>query len=147
MRGGTANCIVIVADEAIGAPLVRNPQAAIVMNLPSLDKFEPLLAPGGTLIVNTSLIDRRVSRNDLSVTPIPATEMAESLGDKRLANMVMLGALLARLPVLSLEEVKISLQTHLPEQKQHLLRRNIDALDRGTSFACDLFVNPLEGSF
>ena len=101
MRGGTANCTVIIADEEIGAPTVRNPKAALVFNLPSFDKYEPLVIPGGVLVANQSLIDRGFQRTrHPNAVMIPANEIAEALGDKRLTNMVMLGALLAKLPVL-----------------------------------------------
>ncbi len=135
MRGGTANCTVIVADEEIGSPLVRNPQAAIIMNLPSLDKYEPLLRSGGVLIANTSLINRGVMRDDLEVVPIPANEIAEELGDRRMANMVMLGALLARLPVLSLESVEAAIRAHMPERRKGLIPANIEAIRRGAAYA------------
>ena len=80
MRGGTANCTVIVADEEIGSPTVRNPKAALAFNLPSFDKYEPLVVPGGVMIANASLINRGFQREDLSTVMIPANEIAESIG-------------------------------------------------------------------
>src|SRR4030042_7019688 len=91
MRGGTANCTVIIADEEIGSPTVRRPKAAVVFNLPSLDKYEPLVVPGGVLIANQSLINRGFVGDDLTTVMIPANDLAETLGNKRLTNMVMLG--------------------------------------------------------
>lgn len=135
MRGGTANCTVTIADEEIGAPTVRNPKAGMVFNLPSFDKYEPLIKPGGVLIANQSLIDRGFKRTDLKAVMIPANEIAESLGDKRLTNMVMTGALLALLPVLSLEAVEKTLATHLPERHRHLLSLNSKALREGAAYA------------
>jgi 2-oxoglutarate ferredoxin oxidoreductase subunit gamma len=135
MRGGTANCTVIISDEEIGSPLVRNPKAAIVLNLPSLDKYEPLVVPGGVLVANASLINRGPQRSDYTGVFIPANEIAEKLGDKRLTNMVALGALLARLPVLSLEAVGKALEDHLPERHKHLLPVNYRALRQGAEFA------------
>ena len=82
MRGGTANCTVIIADEEIGSPNVRNPRAALVFNLPSLDKYEPLVQPGGVLIANSSLINREICRSDLQGIMIPANEIAESIGEE-----------------------------------------------------------------
>src|SRR3990172_1760380 len=76
MRGGTANCTVVVADGPIGSPVVGRPQAVIALNLPSLDRFEPLVAPGGLLVVNTSLVDRDVARTDLDVVAIPGDDVA-----------------------------------------------------------------------
>ncbi len=135
MRGGTANCTVVIADEEIGSPTVKHPKAAVAMNLPSLDKFEPLVAPGGVLIVNSSLVNRDPTRMDITWVMIPAQEIAEMIGPRRLLNMVMLGALLDKLPVLSLDEIKASLSAHLPERHKKLLPSNIDALDKGAAFA------------
>lgn len=135
MRGGTANCIVIISDEEIGSPLVRYPRAAIVMNRPSLDKYEPLVQAGGLLVVNTSMAGRPVARTDVEVVALPASEMAEALGDRRLANMVLVGALLARLSVLSLEQVERALQAHMPGRHRHLIEQNIQALQEGARAA------------
>ena len=135
MRGGTANCTVIIADEEIGAPTVRNPRAAMVFNLPSFDKYESLVVPGGALIANASLVDRSFQRTDLKSVMIPANEMAEVLGDKRMTNMVMLGALLGALPVLPIEAIEKALQDHLPERHKRLLPLNFQALRQGAAFA------------
>jgi len=135
MRGGTANCTVIIADEEIGSPLVRNPQAAIVMNLPSLDKYEPMVRPGGVLIINSSLVNRSAVRTDIEALSIPAQEIAEEIGNRRLTNIVMLGALLQKLPILSLEAIEQALQNHLPERHRRLLPSNIKALQQGAAFA------------
>ena len=135
MRGGTANCTVVIADEEIGSPQVRYPQAAVAMNLPSFDRYELLLAPHGVLIVNSSLVNRQVLRQDIDALMIPANEIAEGIGNKRLTNMVMLGALLQKLPVLPVEAVEQALQTHLPERHRSLLAANIQALVQGASFA------------
>ncbi|MEW6568712.1 MAG: 2-oxoacid:acceptor oxidoreductase family protein [Chloroflexota bacterium] len=137
MRGGTAHCVVIVSDEEIGSPIVRSPTAAVVMNLPSLDRYEPLVKPGGVLIVNASLVDRSPSRTDLQAVMVPAIEIAEELGDKRLANLVMLGALLERLPVLTLEAIEKALRAHIPEHRRHLVEANLQALRRGASVAVE----------
>jgi 2-oxoglutarate ferredoxin oxidoreductase subunit gamma len=135
MRGGTANCTVIIADEEIGSPLVRNPRAAIVLNLPSLDKYEPLVVPGGVLVANASLINRCPSRPDIKCVFIPANEMAESIGNRRLTNMVALGAMLGALPVLPMEAIEMALKNHLPERHLRLLPENIQALHQGAEFA------------
>lgn len=135
MRGGTANCTVIIADEDIGSPLVLNPKAAIVLNLPSLDKYERLVQSGGVLVANASLINRGPSRTDIKSVFIPANEIAESLGNKRLMNMVALGALLGAMPVLSLDAIKQALKDHLPERHRNLLPENYQALRQGAEFA------------
>lgn len=134
MRGGTANCTVIISDEEIGSPLVRNPRGVIAMNLPSLDKYEPMLIEGGSLIVNASLVNRSIERDDVQLVLIPANEIAESLGDKRMTNIVMVGALLAKIPVLSIEAIEKALEDHLPERHKKLLPLNFQALRAGDEF-------------
>ncbi len=131
MRGGTANCTVIIADDEIGSPLVKNPPLAIALNLPSFDKYEELLAPGGTLIVNKSMVDRGAKRTDINVILVPCNEIAEEIGDKRLMNMVAVGALLTGLPELSVKDVEKALEGHLPARHKHLLPKNYEALKRG----------------
>jgi 2-oxoglutarate ferredoxin oxidoreductase subunit gamma len=131
MRGGTANCTVVIADDEIGSPLVKNPPLAIALNLPSFDKYEDSVAPGGTLIVNQSMVDRSPRRTDIRVVMVPCNEIAEELGDKRLMNMVAVGALLSALPELSLKDIEKALAAHLPARHQHLLPKNYTALQRG----------------
>ena len=131
MRGGTANCTVIIADDEIGSPLVKNPPLAIALNLPSFDKYEDVLAAGGTLIVNQSMVDRRARRDDINVIFVPCNEIAEEIGDKKLLNMVAVGALLTALPEISVTDVEKALEGHLPERHKHLLPKNYEALKRG----------------
>jgi 2-oxoglutarate ferredoxin oxidoreductase subunit gamma len=134
MRGGTANCTVIISDEEIGSPNVRNPMAAIVLNLPSLDKYEAQVKSGGVLVVNASLVNRPVVRRDIKSVAIPANEIAEQIGDRRLINMVLLGGLLANLPVLSLQEIEDAIRVHTPARHARLLPLNIQALRQGATF-------------
>ncbi len=131
MRGGTANCTVVIADEEIGSPLVKNPPLAIALNLPSFDKCEETLAPGGTLIVNKSMVDREAKRKDIHVVFVPCNEIAEEIGNKKLLNMVAVGALLTALPEITLKDVEKVLAAHLPARHQHLLPMNCEALKRG----------------
>jgi len=131
MRGGTANCTVIIADDEIGSPLVKNPPLAIALNLPSFDKYEDLLAPGGTLIVNKSMVDRGAKRSGINVILVPCNEIAEEIGDKKLLNMVAVGALLTALPELTVKDVEKALEDHLPARHKHLLPKNYEALKRG----------------
>jgi len=138
MRGGTANCTVIISDEEIGSPIVRNPQAVIAMNLPSLDKYEPLVKPGGVLVVNSSIVTRACKRTDIRVVEVPANEVAEELGNMRLSNMVLLGALLSNLPVLPVEAVEKALKEHLPERHHKLLPQNYQALRSGDKYKVEL---------
>lgn len=93
MRGGTANCTVVISDEEIGSPVVSQPSCVIALNLPSLDKFEPMVKPGGLLLINSSLVDREPRRDDIKAVALPATEIASELGNIRVTNMVALGAL------------------------------------------------------
>jgi 2-oxoglutarate ferredoxin oxidoreductase subunit gamma len=134
MRGGTANCTVIISDEEIGSPLVRNPQAVIAMNLPSLDKYEMQVKPGGLIVVNVSMVNRLPSRTDIRSANIPGNEISEALGDKRMTNMVMLGGLLANLPILPLEAVEKALAQHLPARHHRLLPLNYQALRQGAAY-------------
>ncbi len=105
MRGGTANCGVIVSDEPVGSPVVVDSTSAIVMNKPSLDKFEDTLAKGGRLFINSSLIEQKAKREDIDVYYIPANEIANEIGNDRVANMVMLGAYLEASKVVDVESV------------------------------------------
>jgi 2-oxoglutarate ferredoxin oxidoreductase subunit gamma len=134
MRGGTANCTVIISDEEIGSPLVRYPTAVIAMNLPSLDKYEEQVKPGGVLVINSSLVNRSAVRRDIKAVEIPAKEIAESLGDKRLTNMVLLGGLLANLPVLTLENLEAAIRAHTPARHQKLMPLNLQALQQGATY-------------
>jgi len=135
MRGGTANCTVVIADEEIGSPVVKNPDGALVMNLPSLDKYEPMIKPGGALVINASMVDRPATRTDISVVAIPCNEIAEEIGNPRLANMVAIGALLACMNVLTLADMETALNNHMPGRHKNLLPKNIEALSRGAEFA------------
>jgi 2-oxoglutarate ferredoxin oxidoreductase subunit gamma len=131
MRGGTANCTVVIADDEIGSPLVKNPPLAIALNLPSFDKYEEALAEGGTLIVNQSMVDRGAKREDIHVIFVPCNEIAEELGNKKLLNMVAVGALLTVLPEITMLDVEKALEDHLPARHKHLLPQNYEALRRG----------------
>ena len=134
MRGGTANCTVIIADEEIGSPIVRAPQAVIALNQPSVEKYETTVKPGGVLVINKSIVTRKVTRTDIKVVEVPGNDIAEKIGDKRMTNMVMLGALLANLPVLSLESIEKALKEHLPERHHKLLPSNYKALREGATY-------------
>lgn len=135
MRGGTANCTVIVSEEEIGAPIIRHPSAAIVLNLPSMDKYEPLVKPGGVLIVNTTLVPRASQREDIRVIALPASDIATELGNVRMANLVALGALLKATGIVSLELVMTQLEEHLSERQRKWLEPNKAALLKGAEFA------------
>jgi 2-oxoglutarate ferredoxin oxidoreductase subunit gamma len=134
MRGGTANCTVIISDEEIGSPMVRYPQAVIAMNLPSLDKYEELVKPGGVLVINSSIIERPVTRTDIKVVLVPGNDIAETNGDRRMTNMVLLGALIANLQVLPIESIEKALKDHLPARHHRLLPLNYQCLREGAKY-------------
>ena len=134
MRGGTANCTVVIADEEIGAPAVRNPEVAIALNLPSLDKYEPVIKPGGLLVVNTSMVNREPNRNDITIIAIPGNDIAEKIGNKRVLNMIMLGAMLSKNDVLPLAAIEKALHDHLPVRHKEYLNANIEALKAGFTY-------------
>ncbi|HNT76927.1 MAG TPA: 2-oxoacid:acceptor oxidoreductase family protein [Anaerolineae bacterium] len=135
MRGGTANCTVIVSDDEIGAPIIKNPTSAVVLNLPSMEKYEPLVKPGGVLVVNTSLVEVKSTRADLRVIYVPASDIAGELGNPRMANLVMLGALIAATDIVSLETVGQELGVHLSERQRKWLEPNKAALAKGAELA------------
>ena len=131
MRGGTCNCTVVLSDRPVGSPVSQRPHAAIVLNLQSIDKFEPLVKPGGILVVNTSLINRDPVRTDIINVLVPANQIANEAGSTKAANMVALGALLALLPVVSLDSLLAALRKVLGERKASLFAANEKALRRG----------------
>jgi 2-oxoglutarate ferredoxin oxidoreductase subunit gamma len=133
MRGGTASCTVVISDEEIGSPQVLRPRAVIVMNLPSLDKYEDMVAPGGYLAINSSMVNRKAKRSDIEVLEIPGTELAEKLGDKRLANSILLGALNAKAKFLKDASIEKGLEKSLAK-KQGLLEINKQAINKGAEY-------------
>jgi 2-oxoglutarate ferredoxin oxidoreductase subunit gamma len=135
MRGGTAHCIVIVSDEEIGAPIIRHPSAAVVLNIPAMDKYEPLLKPAGVLVINRSLIVKPASRQDITVIQVPANDLATEVGSAKMANVVLLGALLETIKAVSLDSVSKALDEHLPAKARKLLDSNKQALQKGAEVA------------
>lgn len=132
MRGGTANCHVIISDKRIGAPLVAESDVLIAMNLPSLDRFEKDVRKGGVIFVNSSLIKRSLERQDVEAVYVPATELADDLGEIKVANMVMLGAYLGYTKLLSLESV-LSAAKRVVKRKEFMVV-NRKALNKGIEF-------------
>lgn len=135
MRGGTANCTVVVSEEPIGSPVVVLPEVVVAMNLPSLDKFESMVKPGGVLIINSSLINRTCTRDDITVIEVPANEIANDLGNARVANIVILGTVIEYTKVVTKESVIESLKKVLPEHRHNLIPMNEAALDKGAAYA------------
>jgi len=132
MRGGTANCTIVMSSNEIGSPVVGRPHAAIVMNLPSLIKYEPLLFPKGLLMINTSLIDlKEASRTDIELFPVPVNEVAIENGNPKLANMVALGAFVEKTKLVQMDSLFESLEKVLDERYHHLIPSNIKAIEIG----------------
>jgi 2-oxoglutarate ferredoxin oxidoreductase subunit gamma len=133
MRGGTCNCTVVVSDKPVGSPVIRSPRAVLAMNLPSLEKFEADIRPGGLLLINSSLIDRGAERDDLTVIEVPANEVATDLGNPRGANMVALGAYLGATDAVSMDEV-IEVIRETFAARPAVIDVNIEALRKGYEF-------------
>ncbi len=140
MRGGTANCTVVVSDEPIGSPLVSRYSVAVVFNNPSMLKYRSLVKPGGLLVVNTSIVEAVAERDDITVLSIPATSSASDLGEVKLANMIMCGAMLAARPVVSVDTLRSTLTAKLPGGKRHLLEVNLRAVEEGIALARGQFM-------
>ncbi|MCW3992499.1 MAG: 2-oxoacid:acceptor oxidoreductase family protein [Candidatus Bathyarchaeota archaeon] len=134
MRGGTANCTVVVSSDPIGSPVITYPRSAIVMNQPSYDTFGPRVSCGGILAMNRSLIKPREKRKDITVIEVPASEIASELGDDRVANMVMLGAYVVARRVVGDESVFEGLRYVLGEERQHMFEVNKKAFETGKRF-------------
>jgi len=134
-RGGSSNCTVIISDEEIGAPVTPHPDTLIVMNLPMYIKFHDTIAPGGTLICDSSLIAEKSDRDDINKFYIPATSLAYDNGMAKLANVIMLGKLIKATNIFTPDELIMSMKKTIPESKKDLLDLNIKALDIGYNYA------------
>lgn len=134
MRGGTAHCTVVIGDEPVGSPVVNNPDAVVAMNLPSADKYEPVVKAGGLLLWDSSLVRRAPVRHDLRLVAMPANTLATRLGDVRLVNVAMLGALCTAMGLVTLDAAAQALRAHLPERHAHLLEPNLLALREGATW-------------
>ena len=134
MRGGTANCTVVVSDEPIGSPLSSSPKAAIVMNRPSLDKFGPKIRPGGVLVVNSSLIPLSANRKDITEFRIRADDIATEAGSRRAANLVVLGALNGLLEIVSTKSLEAAIR-HAFERKPEFVEINLTSYRKGYELA------------
>jgi len=135
MRGGSSHCTVIISSEPVGSPVVAQPDSALILDAPSLGKFEGQVRPGGLLVVNSSLVRNGPSRTDVRVVAIPANHLAEEVGEARIANMVMLGAFLALEPVVPVARIVESLREVLPPHRHKLIPLNEKALAVGAECA------------
>ena len=134
MRGGTANCSVVVSDKPIAAPVVTSPDSVIAMNLPSLLKFVDDVVPGGKIFIDSTLIDAKVERSDVEVFYVPATQMAKDAGFATLANMILAGKVLKETDAVSFEGNKETLLTFIPAKKAGLIDINCKALQTGYDY-------------
>jgi len=148
MRGGTANCTVVIASHEIGSPVVGRPQTAFVMNLPSLIKYEPLILPNGLLFLNSSLIDpKETFRKDIEIFSTPVNEIAINHGNPKLANMVALGAFNEKTKLVRMSSLFESIEKVLDERYHHLVPSNIKAIQTGADYVKSLLESsPLNAS-
>lgn len=135
MRGGTANCSVVVSDEPVGSPVISEPSGVIVMNQPSLERFLPVIKSGGVLVYNSSLITMKETRDDLQIVAASANDLATELGNSKVANLVVLGAFLQKTKVVTVDGVEKALQKVLPPHRHKLIPLNLEALEKGMALA------------
>lgn len=135
VRGGTANCTVVVSDEEIFSPVASSPDYAVILNKPSLAKYQNSVKKGGTIILNSSLIDALPTRKDVDIVQVPANEIAKKLGSDRTINMIMLGALAAKTGITSLDSLMKGLTEIVKAKKSSLMELNQKALDEGAGYA------------
>lgn len=135
MRGGTANCLVTISSEEINSPLTENPFMAVILNRPSLDKFENRVKPDGWLIINSSMVDRDPEREDITVLKLPVNELAEELGNIRGANMILLGAYLQKTEVVKVEDAVNLFEVIYKGKKPEIIQKNRKAFLAGVEWA------------
>ncbi|WP_291319581.1 2-oxoacid:acceptor oxidoreductase family protein [Desulfonatronospira sp.] len=133
MRGGTANCTVVISDQEVGSPIVKSPVTLIAMNRPSMEKFQPRVKQGGTVVFNASQVEPGLADSSLYTRGIKANDIANDLGNPRLANMVALGAYIEATGIVPLQAVKDSLPRVIPERYHNLLPQNAQALEAGVA--------------
>jgi 2-oxoglutarate ferredoxin oxidoreductase subunit gamma len=134
MRGGTANCSVVISDKAVASPVVSEPDVAIVMNEPSLSKFEPLIKKGGTLIINSSLVKTKPTRTDITVYAVPFNQLADEIGNPKVGNILMLGAFAAVTGAVSTGAIVKALPKVFKKAKPEILELNRKALEKGFAY-------------
>ena len=134
MRGGTANCSVIISDEPVGSPIISNPDVLVAMNLPSLKKYENDVVSGGIIIIDSSLISEKVSRDDVTVYYVPATKMAKDEGFATLANMILAGKLMMACEEIGFDGVETAVSKVVPPRKANLIEVNLKAIKAGYDY-------------
>lgn len=131
MRGGTANATLVISDEEISSPVVVYPNLALILNQPSLDRFEPLVTPGGFMIINVSMTQRDIERGDLNCAEVDATELAKKLGDPRVANIVALGACIGATEILRPDSIRQSIEDLFQKKNRQMTDINLQAFNQG----------------
>ena len=134
MRGGTANCSVILSDDPVGSPIVSNPDVLMAMNLPSLDKYEDACVPGAKLFIDSTLIERKVVRGDVDAYYIPATKLANDAGIPTLANMIMVGKMIRESGCITFDDMEEALKKVVSAKRANLLEVNLKALKTGYDY-------------
>ena len=134
MRGGTANCSVILSDTPVGSPIITNPDVLVAMNLPSLQKFVDAVVPGGKIILDSTLIDAKVERDDIEVFYVPATQLAKDAGFSTLSNMILTGKVLKESGCADFSGNRETLESFIPAKKANLIDINCKALQLGYDF-------------
>lgn len=134
-RGGTANCSVKISEEEVGSPFVDHPDVLVAFNQPSLDKFEKTVKPGGRVFVNSSLVSKEVERDDIEVIKVDATRMAADLGNVKAANAIMVGAVIARVPMVTEERAAESLKDYFKGKSEKVVGLNLKAFEKGIEAA------------
>lgn len=137
MRGGSANCAVVISDEPVGSPKVEEPDVVIAMNKPSMLLFEKMVKPGGALLYNSSIIDTPPGRTDIRAVPVPCSEIADQAGDLRAANMAMLGAYAGLTCTFDVETLMDALRHKVGKGKEKLMEINRRAIEAGMACAID----------
>lgn len=134
MRGGTANCSVILSNTPVGSPIVSNPDILLAMNLPSLDKYEPTVSSGGKIFIDSSFIERKINRDDVEAFYLPATKMASDAGFPTLANMILLGKVIKETGLVSLDGMRSVLEKIIPAKRHELIDINLKTMELGFNY-------------
>ena len=134
MRGGTANCSVVISDTPVGSPIITEPDVLVAMNLPSLQKFVDAVVPGGKIFIDSTLIDAKVEREDVEVFYIPATQLAKDAGFSTLANMILTGKVLKEIDAVTFDGNRETLESFIPAKKANLIDINCQALQTGYDY-------------
>jgi len=136
MRGGTANCHVIISDEEIGSPVVHSADGIVCLNDPSFNKFEPVVKPGGVSVIDGALVERSPERTDINHFSLPATELASNAGNRTYAGIILLGKLVAKTGAVTTESFEKALKNVLPESKHHMIPEEMKLFKLGSEYKC-----------